>query len=139
MAIKMRVVKQARTAIHEAIKLVERHKDGKCGIVHDAGNQQSCVAQIIADLKELLPQEASSRLSAAKIYDTSRGFERIDFVDHYGEKCSLHQSSLADYEPPGSSAVWLGVGDERMHLDRNSVHALIGYLSRWLSKGSFKE
>lgn len=40
---------------------------------------------------------------------TERGFAFINFTDRYGALCSLQQSSLADYEPPGTSAVWLGV------------------------------
>lgn len=42
---------------------------------------------------------------------TSRGFEIVHFSDLYQNKCSLQQSSLAIYEPPGTSAVWLGVDD----------------------------
>ena len=42
---------------------------------------------------------------------TSRGFERIDFKDHYGVGCSLQASSLAIYATPGTSAVWLGCND----------------------------
>lgn len=42
---------------------------------------------------------------------TSRGFELVEFTDHYGKRCSLQQSSLAIYQKPGSSAVWLGTDD----------------------------
>ncbi|MES2367010.1 MAG: hypothetical protein V4563_14135 [Pseudomonadota bacterium] len=42
---------------------------------------------------------------------THRGFEIISFKDHYGTSCSLQASSLAVYEKPGASAVWLGVDD----------------------------
>ena len=42
---------------------------------------------------------------------TSRGFEIIKFEDRYSAKCSLQQSSLAEFEQPGTSAVWLGVDD----------------------------
>lgn len=44
---------------------------------------------------------------------TNRGFQIIEFKDRYGVKCQLQQSSLADFEPPGSSAVWLGVADAK--------------------------
>ena len=45
---------------------------------------------------------------------TSRNFSLIEFVDHYGEKCSLECSSIiGDYDDafarPGSSCVWLGI------------------------------
>lgn len=46
-----------------------------------------------------------------KVERTSRGFEVVNFKDHYGTKCSLQASSLAIYEKPGTSAVWLGVDD----------------------------
>ncbi len=42
---------------------------------------------------------------------TARGFEIIEFKDRYDHVCSLQQSSLADIEQPGWSAVWLGVDD----------------------------
>lgn len=69
---------------------------------------------------------------------TDRGFELIPFDDIYGNHCSLQQSSLARYTQPGSSAVWLGVGDNRMHLDCDLVKALIGELEAWLETGRFK-
>lgn len=42
---------------------------------------------------------------------TSRGFEIVKFKDCYGRACSLQMSSLAEYEQPGASAVWLGIED----------------------------
>lgn len=39
---------------------------------------------------------------------TGRGFQVVKFKDRYGVGCSLQASSLADYEEPGTSAVWLG-------------------------------
>ena len=80
---------------------------------------------------------------------TSRGFELIEFMDHYGEKCSLQASSLAEYEKPGTSAVWLGceaaknhqaTGEPlspRMHLNREQVAALIAHLQSWLHADTF--
>ena len=44
-----------------------------------------------------------------KVELTGRGFEIIKFLDRYGVPCSLQMSSLADYEEPGTSAVWLGI------------------------------
>lgn len=84
---------------------------------------------------------------------TNRGFEMIRFNDRYGTPCSLQQSSIADYEPPGSSAVWLGIdrqavphdglfADEnqtRMHLDLEQVKALIAVLEMWVQTGDFAE
>jgi len=69
---------------------------------------------------------------------TLRGFEIIEFTDRYDSECSLQQSSLAEFEPPGSSAVWLGVDDDRMHLDVEQVKTLIARLQAWLDTGSFE-
>ena len=84
---------------------------------------------------------------------TRRNFRMIRFRDRYDIPCSLQQSSIADYEPPGSSAVWLGVDrqkeqhdgifDEanqtRMHLDLGQVKALIAVLEMWVQTGDFAE
>lgn len=77
---------------------------------------------------------------------TPRGFERITFADHYGVKCSLQQSSLADLD-----AVWLGSDENqpvhhvmgesvspRMHLTRPQVIDLVARLRAWLKTTSFK-
>lgn len=62
-------------------------------------------------------QSENTRLNWANLLGavgrTQRGFEIIEFTDRYGEKCSLQASSLAEYEKPGTSAVWLGVADAR--------------------------
>jgi hypothetical protein len=72
-----------------------------------------------------------------KIEYTNRGFEVIIFQDKYGESCSLQQSSLAEYEPPGSSAIWFGIEGTRMHLDLKLVKELLPYLQAWVENGSF--
>jgi hypothetical protein len=72
------------------------------------------------------------------IEKTIRGFELIQFKDRYGHECSLQQSSLADFEPPGSSAIWFGVSDtDRMHIDLEQMKELIVYLQNWIATGSF--
>lgn len=40
-----------------------------------------------------------------------RGFPFVEFNDYYDTPCSLQASSLAIYQQPGTSAVWLGVDD----------------------------
>ena len=72
-----------------------------------------------------------------KVGTTERGFEIILFLDTYACGCSLQQSSLAEYELPGTSAVWLGKGLNRMHLRREQVQELIEVLRCWLNTGSF--
>lgn len=42
---------------------------------------------------------------------TARGFELIEFKDRYDAACSLQQSSIADSETPGASAIWFGPND----------------------------
>jgi hypothetical protein len=69
---------------------------------------------------------------------TGRGFELIEFTDRNDQKCTLQQSSAADYVQPGSSAIWLGVGETRMHLSLVQVEHLIGRLNNWVKTGSFK-
>ena len=81
-----------------------------------------------------------------KVELTKRGFEYIDFIDRYGAKCSLQQSSLADYIQPGMSAIWLGVEvnlkgvtvNERMHIDLKQAKALVKVLNKWIKNGSLK-
>lgn len=73
-----------------------------------------------------------------KIEYTGRGFELIRFHDGYGLECTLQQSSATDcVRAPGATAVWLGTGDTRMHLDREMVEALVANLRAWLDTGSF--
>jgi len=82
-------------------------------------------------------------MSKTKLGDvefTERGFEIIRFNDSYDQGCSLQQSSLAEYEQPGTSAVWLGIGGlHRMHLKPDQVQELIEVLVQWLNTGSFQE
>jgi hypothetical protein len=86
------------------------------------------------------------------ITETQRHFELISFKDRYDTPCSLQQSSLAEYNPPGSSAIWLGIDRQetlhdgmfdaanrtRMHLDLAQVKALVAVLEQWIASGSFK-
>jgi hypothetical protein len=98
--------------------------------------------------------------SLGKVFRTDRGFFRVEFKDHYDHKCSITQSSLADFEEPGSSAIWIGVDDlkpqildkdkgwmpfhvpkevlfsKHMHLNRDQVQALIVHLQRWLNENA---
>lgn len=46
-----------------------------------------------------------------KVQHTARNFEFLEFKDMNGTKCSLQASSVAIYEKPGTSAIWLGVDD----------------------------
>lgn len=74
---------------------------------------------------------------------TSRGFQYIPFFDHSGQECSLQQSSLAMYEPPGTSAIWLGVDENkpsnRMHLTLDMVKDLVSVLQNWIDTGYFDQ
>jgi hypothetical protein len=68
---------------------------------------------------------------------TPRGFEIIRFADRNGLECRLQQSSVADYEPPGTSAIWFGFGDNPMHIDLAMLKELIPHLQRWVDEGTF--
>ena len=74
-----------------------------------------------------------------EIKQTERGFEVIEFVDlSSGKMCTLQQSSVCiDDAAPGASAIWLGVGDVRMHLNHEKVAALVAHLTAWVETGSF--
>jgi len=80
-----------------------------------------------------------------KVTTTDRGFQVIEFQDHNEMKCSLQQSSLALYDQPGVSAVWLGCSDDpsprlsRMHLTDKQVKALVRVLRKWLRTGKFEQ
>lgn len=70
---------------------------------------------------------------------TTRGFQIIKFLDRYGTNCKLVQSSIADNEKPGSSAIWFGTEKGRMHLNRDTVKKLINTLKLWVRTGSFEK
>lgn len=112
-------------------------------------------------LKPEAPEPVPSTDLLGAVNHTSRGFEIVDFKDRNGVACSLQASSLADYEKPGTSAVWLGCDDAnpmillpekgwtkvewlpgtiantRMHLNREQVAALITHLQAWLDRDTF--
>jgi len=93
------------------------------------------------------------RTPLGKVEETKRSFQIIKFTDRYGTPCSLQQSSIADYNPSGSTAIWLGVDrqtaqhdgifDEsnqtRMHIDLAQAKALVAVLEQWIACGSFYE
>jgi hypothetical protein len=63
-----------------------------------------------------------------KQYETSRGFQNIDFTDLYGKDCSLQISSLA-----GEDAIWFGCDKGgRMHLTHAMVVQLLPYLQNFV-------
>ncbi len=73
---------------------------------------------------------------------TGRGFGLVEFRDRNGQECTLQQSSAAfvdgeDHEP-GAGAIWLGVGDERMHLSRADTLGLVEFMIRWMATGNFE-
>jgi hypothetical protein len=109
-----------------------------------------------------------TKATLGDVETTARGFQFIDFSDHYDKKCSLQVSSLVD-EP----AIWLGldyaepevmasdaskVGVQtsetcgwvpypipkevllhtRMHLTEEQVRGLIHHLNNWLENGAFE-
>lgn len=88
----------------------------------------------------LKPKKGKKAIPLGPVGRTGRGFELLAFHDHYDTPCTLQQSSLAEYEQPGSSAIWLGVDtgkqdERRMHLDKPRVEALVQHLQHWLDTG----
>jgi len=73
--------------------------------------------------------------------NTDRGFARGEFIDRYGEKCSIQKSSLA-----GEDCIWLGCDHEtideagqrcgaRMHLTRALAADIVMHLQRFIETG----
>lgn len=77
-----------------------------------------------------------------KVQKTEKGYLYIEFKDVNGQNCSLQQSSAIDHSErgfykPGSSFVWLGMDDNRMHLDRDMVKKIICKLIKWVITRKF--
>ena len=73
-----------------------------------------------------------------RVKHTGRGFEIIEFIDRNEQPCTLQQSSAADYTQPGSSAIWFGTGEYRMHISLAQVKKLLPHLQAWVENGSFR-
>lgn len=90
-----------------------------------------------------------------KVSKNNRGFKAGEFIDLYGEECSVQKSSLATQD-----AIWLGVSNpkltifdanrskylitdmpsnfsinSRMHLNREQVAELLPILQRFVETG----
>jgi hypothetical protein len=94
-----------------------------------------------------------------KVETTNRGFNIIQFIDRYGDKCSLQKSSLATED-----CIWLGIDDAspkimaykvmdhgvggvkypihpdvlistRMHLTQDQVKELLPHLQKFVETG----
>lgn len=72
-----------------------------------------------------------------KIKHTARGFQIIEFKDHNEEECSLQQSSLALVTQAGAGAIWLGINENRMHIDYKQLKKLLPHLIKWSEEGVF--
>ncbi len=64
---------------------------------------------------------------------TDRNFLRGDFDDRNDMPCSIQQSSLADEE-----ALWLGSGQQRMHLTREMARKLGNLLINFANTGDMR-
>ena len=72
---------------------------------------------------------------------TGRGFTLVKFTDHYGEKCTLQDSSLAACEGE-DWCIWLGISDPttgRMHLTQSMVRDLLPMLQHFAAHGELPE
>lgn len=61
---------------------------------------------------------------------TDRGFVIGAWLDRYGKACRIQGSSLAT-----EACIWLGAGDQAMHLTRGMVAALLPLLARFVATG----
>jgi hypothetical protein len=68
---------------------------------------------------------------------TDRGFDVLTWRDFNNTPCELQQSSLAHYQQPGASCVWLGTSKERMHLTVGRARWLARQLAHWAEHGTF--
>lgn len=93
-----------------------------------------------------------------KLPKTNRGFSRKDFIDRYGEKCSIQKSSIM-----GEDCIWLGINEPvpkvcipgsgwkkvelpagattfgRMHLTQEMVKELLPYLQHFVETGELED
>jgi hypothetical protein len=61
---------------------------------------------------------------------TERGFPVITFTDFYGNPCSIQMSSI--FYPP---CLWIGRGNERMHLSFDQIQEIHKLLGEYLETG----
>lgn len=75
-----------------------------------------------------------------KVQRTPRGFEIVEFVDICEKECSIQQSSIVletgSNPKPGTSALWLGTNDNRMHLDKSLAQQIASLLTLWHDTGT---
>ena len=77
-----------------------------------------------------------------KLKKNGRGFAVAEFVDRYGQECSIQKSSIATED-----CVWLGVDVDmqrqevraRMHLTRQQVKKLLPLLQRFAETGELHD
>lgn len=75
-------------------------------------------------------REFNPNVQKMHIKKTQRGFDLIEFVDHYGAACSLQKSSLATED-----CIWLGTNTNRMHLTQEQVSQLLPHLQEFVENG----
>ena len=83
---------------------------------------EGSISKDVADGEEQDVQESVEKLGPVE--KTARGFEVLKFKDLYGAPCSLQASSLAEYEKPGTSAVWLGPDSANPMVLASQAHSL---------------
>lgn len=78
--------------------------------------------------------------------EDNHGFQHVCFTDSYDRVSVVGQSSLAEREEPGASALWIGLNattqnkqKAAMHLKANEVKSLVAVLEMWLQTGKLVE
>lgn len=80
-----------------------------------------------------------------QLFPTNRGFHRGEFLDHFGDRCSIQRSSMMDVP-----LIWLGCDHERfdhqgvpcgarMHLTQEHAAMLIPMLQCFVDTGELPE
>jgi len=65
-----------------------------------------------------------------RLKKTERGFKRGDFMDYYDKPCSIQESSLATCD-----CIWLGINEQRMHIDKKIARQLVMHLNKFIDTG----
>jgi len=78
------------------------------------------------------PPKVLARTLTSASSGLGEGWGYVVFEDSFGRVCSIQEDSVADYLPPGSSALWIGLDKDRIHLHLEGVKWLIAELQTWV-------
>jgi hypothetical protein len=88
----------------------------------------------MADLNNRAHAERATSEWSLQTRLTERGFGLLTFPDRYGQICEIQESSLAT-----ESCIWLGTGEDRMHLTQAQAAGLIKILTGFVLNGDLRD